>query len=428
MTLNRQRPSIVFNAFVFLVMTAGAMGALRILSLHGLAEWHRLKAGRYSEQGYSGLAAQELETAVKLQPHDESLFKMLGDTYYRMALISRSLPRRVSLLEQAHHSYRTATRLNPLDAQAFHDLGKTLSKMAQKDLPGRDGLQGTEPALAALRNAVRLRPSGRTYNASLLKYLSLHQRQEDMVPVILNLISTDPIMYAELNQEGMCSGILENTCEEGLETAIQKGIAPDIAHRNLSQLAEKRGNYNQSIYHFQKGLEKKATQTTADELIRLAGLFLEGGQPHKAVQWFVRAVSKGTEPEKTMTQIYTHLRNKKRLPLYEEICRESRKIVYFTYRMEILFARSLIDQNRMKEAKAVLNSINQTEPRAEAYYWLSQIARIEGDWDEMELAIQKATVYDPGNSHYRMLFANVLRKLNKQEQAERQAKLAKAAR
>ena len=93
-------------------------------------------------------------------------------------------------------------------------------------------------------------------------------------------------------------------------------------------------------------------------------------------------------------------------------------------RMDILMARSLMDLKRYNQAQRILTDLNQREPTAEAYYWLARIAETEKDWDGMELAIQKATVLDPKNSHYHLTFSQVLKRLKKLERAEKEAGLA----
>ncbi len=68
--------------------------------------------------------------------------------------------------------------------------------------------------------------------------------------------------------------------------------------------------------------------------------------------------------------------------------------------------------------------VNQDDPTAEAHYWLARIAEAEKDLDSMELAIQKATVLDPTNSDYHLLFSQALVRMNKLDRAEKEADLA----
>jgi len=55
---------------------------------------------------------------------------------------------------------------------------------------------------------------------------------------------------------------------------------------------------------------------------------------------------------------------------------------------------------------------------------VGQNSREKKDWDSMELAIQKATVLDPENSRYHLIFSKVLKRLMKLERAEKEAGLA----
>jgi len=128
--------------------------------------------------------------------------------------------------------------------------------------------------------------------------------------------------------------------------------------------------------------------------------------------------------EKDLERLY-HLYKKAGYPdkLYQFYQQVGRDFI-LSSRIDIFIARSLIDLKRYNEARRILIDLNQEEPVAEAYYWLARIAKIEKDWDGMELAIQKATVFDSKNSHYHLIFSQVLKRLNKLDRAEKEAGLA----
>ena len=109
--------------------------------------------------------------------------------------------------------------------------------------------------------------------------------------------------------------------------------------------------------------------------------------------------------------------------LYRFYQHVSRRFI-LSYQIDILLARCLIDLNRYNKACQILIDLNQKEPTAEVYYWLARIAQAEKDWDSMELAIQKATVLEPKNSHYHLIFSRLLKQIKKLERAEKEADLA----
>ena len=90
---------------------------------------------------------------------------------------------------------------------------------------------------------------------------------------------------------------------------------------------------------------------------------------------------------------------------------------------DILLARSFIDMKQYEQAHQIIEKLIADEPTAEAYYWLAQVRGKEGDWDQMERAIQKATVLEPENHRYRRFFFNLLKKKKKFESAELQLDL-----
>ena len=92
--------------------------------------------------------------------------------------------------------------------------------------------------------------------------------------------------------------------------------------------------------------------------------------------------------------------------------------------MEILLARTLIDLKQYCQAQRILTELVQKRPDAEAYYWLARIAEAEKEWDSMELTIPKATVLEPENSGYHLIFSRVLKRMKKLERAEKEADLA----
>jgi len=98
---------------------------------------------------------------------------------------------------------------------------------------------------------------------------------------------------------------------------------------------------------------------------------------------------------------------------------------YLSPHIEIFMARVMIDLERLDDAREILTRLNEKHPVAGAYYWLYRIHEINKDWDNMELAIQKATLYDSYNKQYHNIFANVLRHLGKTERALKEAELAR---
>jgi tetratricopeptide (TPR) repeat protein len=101
--------------------------------------------------------------------------------------------------------------------------------------------------------------------------------------------------------------------------------------------------------------------------------------------------------------------------------REVRERYSLSFQLEMLMARTLLDAKEYEEAREILDRIVKEEDRAEAWYLLARIAEQEKDWDQMELAIQKAVVRDPANPEYRMKFSQSLARQQKYAVAEQQA-------
>ena len=87
--------------------------------------------------------------------------------------------------------------------------------------------------------------------------------------------------------------------------------------------------------------------------------------------------------------------------------------------MQIIAAKKFIDLKQLDKARRVLTAVNDYRPNGDAYYWLARIAEIEKDWDAMEINIQKATVLEPANEHYRNVFMQLRKRLGKDKGGEK---------
>jgi len=227
-----------------------------------------------------------------------------------------------------------------------------------------------------------------------------------------------------LQKEPFWSSHVKEAVKKGLEQAIEEGISQRGAHKSMSSLLAGEKEWAGAISHYRQALRYQAFDNKAGDYIRLGHLHLKKAEIEEAQESFFKALDLSRSKEKDLGRLYPHYKNEGYMEqLYRFYQQVSRRFV-LSYRMDILVARSLIDLKRYHEACQILIDLNQDEPTAEAYYWLARIAQAEKDWDSMELAIQKATVLEPKNSHYHLLFSRVLKQMKKLERAEKEAGLA----
>ncbi len=179
-----------------------------------------------------------------------------------------------------------------------------------------------------------------------------------------------------------------------------------------------------AISHYRQALRYQAFDNRPKDYIHLGRLYLKKAEIEEAEENFFKALDLSRSKEKDLERLYRLYKGEGSMEeLYRFYQQVSRRLI-ISYRMDILLARSLIDLKRYYKARQILIDLNQKEPTAEAYYWLARIAQIEKDWDAMELAIQKATVLEPKNSHYHLIFSRLLKQIKKLERAEKEVGLA----
>ncbi len=212
--------------------------------------------------------------------------------------------------------------------------------------------------------------------------------------------------------------------KKGLDQTIEEGIASRNAHMALSSLLTEEGDWAGAISHYQKALDHESMDEHSGNYLHLGRLYLENGQREEAEERFFKALSISKTRER---DLYPILREYTAKGHYEELRGFHQRVSAsfpLSARMHVQLARALIDMQQYDEAKPILIELNKKEPNADAYYWLFRIAQKENDLDAMELSIQKATVVDPRNSHYHLLFSQVLNRVNKLDRAEKEAGLA----
>ena len=159
--------------------------------------------------------------------------------------------------------------------------------------------------------------------------------------------------------------------------------------------------------------------------IHLGGLYLKNGQFDKARSGFFRALNMSRSKDKDMARLYHLYRKQKQSERFERFYRDADHTLILPTGVEILLARTLMDLKQYNQARRILTELVQKRPNAECYYWLARIAQAEKDWDSMELAIQKATVLEPENSGYHLLFSQALKRKKKFKRAAMEAGLAR---
>lgn len=414
---------------VFLLIVGICAFLLHQLSLQLLSEVCQHRAAKHMDRGHYGLAVRELEKAAQYPFAESDIYRNLGEAFYRMAGITRNPDRTWDYLEKSDAALKKAAQINPLDFRIFFTLAKTqwyLKELYQNRYP--DAKKIPFNPLAHFREAVRLRPNGIQNSFALLRYLSRTGHPDEMHAPVRTLVRNWPPIFHYLKKEDFWSEELLSACREGLAEAIEKEVLSREAHMILSGILAEAKDWNGAIFHFKNAMTYKDFQNRSAEYFRLGHLHFHNGEKEKAKEQYFRGLHISRNRERDLEHLYGFYKKQEDPEGFYAFVQNAGKKFSFSFQAEILTARVLADMKRYPEAKAILRSISRNRPEALAWYWLARIAEMEQNWDAMELAIQKATVYDPKNPHYHAVFSNVLRRLKKYERAEKEAALSRSLR
>ncbi|MCG7853755.1 MAG: tetratricopeptide repeat protein, partial [Methanosarcinaceae archaeon] len=386
-----------------------------------ISQIHFLRAKNYTRQGNYGLAISRLEKAHDYQPMDSEILKQLGDVYNKLGERKSATREAFRLTEKAKDAYVRAALLNPLEVEIVYGLARTESRLEQlyQYLHPKDKANPYQPG-PYFENTLRLRPNGILYNSAFARYLYQHNENDKFLGVIRTLVRIYPPSYNDLKEQPFWSIAVKEAVKDGLQQAIKEDISPKNTHKIMSTLLADDEEWDEAIAHYRESLLHQEVDNTSGDYIHLGRLYLKNRQPEEAELSFFHALDMTRERDKALRALY-NIYKKEDYPerLYPFYQKAKRRFVFFP-QMEIVTAQALINIKHYNQAQRILNELNDQEPTAEAYYWLARIYETEKDWDRMELAIQKATVLDPNNSHYRQIFISLLKRLGKIEMAEKQ--------
>jgi len=402
-----------------------SLSALYITTCRLIAQTHMHRAGDLFREGHYGLALTHFEKASHSLPGDYTIQKELGKTYSKLAGLQPGTREKLSLIRQAQEHYLEAFRLNPLDAETAYALARGEERLEELTRRLHPEKKDTEyDALPYFREAIRLRPNGITYRYALARYLYRHGEQLELTLVAKTLARVYPHSCWYLRKEAFWSPAIAEACKVGLREAIDAKISVREAHENMSYLLAEEKKWDGAIFHYAEAMRHNSINTGAGDYIKLGRLYLKNGQIEAAEVNFLKGLDISTEREGDLERLYGIYKGEGRFDELYRFYKKAGSRYVGSSRMDILLARSLIDLKQYNRARRILEEINLKESTAEAYYWLAHIAGKEKDRDSMELAIQKATVLDPSNSLYHLIFSQVLKRRNKLERAEREATLA----
>ncbi len=393
--------------------------------LAGQARFHRAKG--LLRAGYAGLALVELQKAAADQPNDDEIRKALGKTFSKLGelALKRSDREAFKFFQKSREAYLSAEALNPLDPYTAYGIARAemwLKKLYPTLHPGRE--KALYHPASYFKKAIRLRPNNVFYRYAYAYYLYRQGRNEELISIVRQMARNNPLTYDYLKKEAFWSPEVEKACREGIEEALRENNRPRDAWMALSSMDAGKGKWSAAIGEYEKALRVETGRNRAEDFVHLGSLCLKNGHLRKARAAFFKALDLSRERGRLMEWIYYLYRQQGLSDAFEQVYHDADHAFVLPSGTKILLARTLMDLKEDMHAQRILQDYVKKKPEAEAYYWLARAYRETDDWDNMELAVQKATVLAPKNGRYHLLFSQVLAHNGKLKDAEAEADLA----
>ncbi len=386
---------------------------------------HKYWGSRFLTAENHGVAEDHLDRALGYIPRDDEIHRMLGKLSFDRSLAATEMEPIYRYGSRSAEHFSRALALNPMDAESAYGMARVRERLEVLTEYGYPDAAGPESGpLHYYRTALELRPGGIRFTYGLARYLHRKGMAEALRETVERLVRVSPSVVPRLRSEPFWSPEVRKACMEGLRMAIQEGTALRRAHERLSALLAEEEAWAEAVDHYRAAMEIDAHGNTANTLFHLGGLHLKAGNEKQAFDLLVDGLTRSRDPEAWMKKAFGLFAGQDR-PHLAAALHAAAQERYPRYRdvLEILWARFLMGQNRPEDARGVLEGLAERS-NPEAYFLLARIAQRQGDWDRVELAIQKATLLDPRNLQYRLMFSQVLQRFGKLDRAEMEADAA----
>ena len=365
------------------------------------------------------IAVRYLKAAIRYQPNDFMFWRKLAEVYNTVGEHEGSIRRAFMYADRARKSYLESNRLNPLDASTV--IGLAISEARLQQLYPHlypDNTKNPYNPLPYFNAAIKLKPNGTQYHLTLARYLHQTGRSHELLQVAQSLARIFPGAYYRLKIEPLWSPEIQAAVKKGLQDAIDEKIVAKEAHRSLSHMLAAEQNWSEAILHFNKALSYQKEISVGD-YIQLGRLYLYSNTPEESIVRFINALTISPDKENSFAAITKIFDNRSHQHEFSLFYSDIENHFLLSPEMQIIAAKKFIDLKQLGKARRVLTAVNDYRPNGDAYYWLARIAEIEKDWDAMEINIQKATVLEPTNEHYRNVFMQLRKRLGKDKGAKK---------
>ena len=365
------------------------------------------------------IAVRHLKAAIRYQPNDFMFWRKLAEVYNTVGAQEGSIQRAFMNADRARKAYLESNQLNPLDASTVIGLAMSEARLQQLyPYLYPDNTKNPYNPLPYFNVAIKLKPNGIRYHFSLARYLHQTGRRQELLQEAQSLARMFPGAYDRLKREPLWSPEVQAAVKKGLQDAIDQEIAVKAAHRSLSYMLAAEQNWSEAILHFNKALSYQR-EISVEDYIQLGRLYLNCNMPEESIVTFINALTITPDKENNFAAITEIYDSRSHQNEFSQFYSDIENNFLLSPEMQIIAAKKFIDLKQLDKARRILTDVNDHRPNGDAYYWLARIAEIEKDWDAMEINIQKATVLEPANEHYRNVFMQLRKRLGKDKGAKK---------
>jgi tetratricopeptide (TPR) repeat protein len=326
-------------------------------------------------------------------------------------------------MQAAEAAYRRAADLQPRDIPALTGLARSVEAL-ERVAPALNKTPYPHSAGPIFAELLELMPVNLYAHGLHIQYLQRRQApQAELDAAIARMIFLHPPGYFQLLRQPLYRPELDEMLGEQLEAALAAGIFPAEAMRALADLAQRRGEPAVAADWYRRSIPSQTYRDTSALYLHLGGLQLAAAELEAAESSFLQALHHGEREAKI-----------RRIEASYGRAGLHREFLAFADRLEtaypvgeyldLLRAQALLALDQPALATARLLRISAPDHLGESHYLLAKIAEKAGDWDEMELKAQRATVHAPNNASYHLLFSQALQRQKKWPQAEQAATAA----
>lgn len=341
-----------------------------------------------------------------------------GDLYLRSAKTAKTVTIFMGEMEKAEKLFRAIVDRDSLNIDAYTGLAQATVAL-EKVYPFVLRQPFPNKPLPVFEKLLALMPVNIYAHSLLTKYYHSRKMTDELTGIVGQSVSLYPPLYSQLKQQPFYSMTMNEMLKKSLLKAVEDGVHVVPALKALADLARQEGDYPAAIAYTLQAKPIAPYKDHSKYYLDLGELYLKAEKISLAEHAFLSSLTTKHQEER-LEAVWHKYKKKKYFNEFLNFCK-SVQIERRSVQIEILQGKCLIEMGRYELALSHLLRIESPKYLAESFYLQGKIAELQKDWDTMELRSQRATVLEPGNSNYHLLFSKALKNQHKWPQAEQAA-------